>query len=161
MRRAWRQKTNPCLILMKVTVWTLEYLDFRCWKHDTDRLYSFWNIASQNQKSGCVFSTWRVYSAKYGRNTNFDQNDIFSLISTHWCMNCCRGNRCLIYWTGIYVSRPRSLSLPYSLLLGLHNPLGYVRQEGEQQRQKLSLKCFRLDFEAAIPQTVPQLRIEA
>ena len=37
---------------MKVTVWTPEYLNFMCWKYDSDQLNRFWVIASQSKKLG-------------------------------------------------------------------------------------------------------------
>ncbi len=64
-RRARRQKTKPypCLISMTLAMWTLEYLNFQCWKYDSDRISTYWDIANQSQKSGahlfkqaCLFS---------------------------------------------------------------------------------------------------------
>ena len=34
---------------------SLQYLNFMCWKYDSDRVSSFWDIASENQKSGGAF----------------------------------------------------------------------------------------------------------
>ncbi len=51
---------NEPLTWSDLAVWTPEFLNFMCWKYDSDRLDSFWDIASQSQKSG------HVYSAKYG-----------------------------------------------------------------------------------------------
>ena len=64
MRRVQRHKSNPCLCLiaMKLPVWTHEYHNIKCWKFDSDWLRSFWDMA----RSGCVYSSRRVYLAKYG-----------------------------------------------------------------------------------------------
>ena len=40
---------------MKLTVWTLEYVNFKWCKYDTDWFGSFWDMASQSQKSGGTF----------------------------------------------------------------------------------------------------------
>ena len=62
------QKTNPhpCLITMKFAGSTPHYANFKCWKYDSDPLSSFWDIASQSQKLGCIYSSRHIYSAKYG-----------------------------------------------------------------------------------------------
>ncbi len=53
---------------MKFTVSTREYLKINCWKIDSDRFRSFWDMDRWSQKSGGgdVYSGRRVYSAKYG-----------------------------------------------------------------------------------------------
>ena len=54
---AQRQKTKPhsCLISIKFAVWNMQYPNFKCCEYDSDRLSSFWDIASQSEKSGGMF----------------------------------------------------------------------------------------------------------
>ena len=57
-----------------------------CWNCDSDWLDSVWDIASQSQKLGHVYSSRYVYSAKYGTqwgsSTKYQYNmDNFSMFS--------------------------------------------------------------------------------
>ena len=44
-----------CLIAMRFALWTPQYLNYKCWKYHSDWIISFWDIASQSQKSGGTF----------------------------------------------------------------------------------------------------------
>ena len=46
---------------MKLAVWTLPYLNIKCWKCDQDRFSSFWDMARQSQKSGGAFIQTGVF----------------------------------------------------------------------------------------------------
>ncbi len=56
-----------CPISMKLTVWTYEYLNIECLKHDWDQFSSFWDMDKQNLKVGRrIYLSRCVYLAKYG-----------------------------------------------------------------------------------------------
>ena len=70
-------KPLPSFDFDKLAVWTHEYLNFKCWKDDSDRISGFWDIANQIKKSGRIYSSRRIYPAKYSISFLYELRSLF------------------------------------------------------------------------------------
>ena len=114
MRQVRRHKTNPqpCLISMKLSMWPLGYLNNKCSKFDWDRFRSFWDIASQSQKSGVRlfkearlfgkirYVMWNEHGWCYHVNNGMtDDQAIVAFIWLEWhVVKLYKFNSCVEYW---------------------------------------------------------------
>ena len=134
-------KTNPypCLKSMKLAMWTTAYLNFKCWKVDSARLSSFWDIASQIQKSGGVLIQAGVFIRRntvskifMTKDTFFDEPVLFDreqlkyLLRRIW-MRSCETSLQVLTWSILHhSSRPTHFSQRTSIRLNCQSNIDFT-----------------------------------